>query len=174
MILPYHDEQPNIHPSVFMAHGAIISGDVRIGQQSSIWFNAIIRGDVEPTIIGERVNIQDNSTLHQSPGFPLILEDDVTIGHNVILHSAHIKRGALIGMGAILLDGAIVEEEAMVGAGTLVPPGKIVPARTLVVGSPFKILRELNDQDLKELQRIRQDYVEKGATYKRMQAESQG
>lgn len=169
MILPYYGKEPQIADSAFIAKGVVISGDVSIGEQASIWYNTVIRGDVSPTIIGNRVNIQDNCTLHQSPNLPLILEDDVTVGHNAILHSCHIKRGALIGMGAIILDGAEIGEEAMVGAGALVPPGKKVPPRTLVVGSPAKILRELTDADFAELERIRQTYVDKGQYYKQLE-----
>lgn len=169
MILPYYGKEPQIADSAFIAKGVVISGDVSIGEQASIWYNTVIRGDVSPTIIGNRVNIQDNCTLHQSPNLPLVLEDDVTVGHNAILHSCHIKRGALIGMGAIILDGAEIGEEAMVGAGALVPPGKKVPPRTLVVGSPAKILRELTDADFAELERIRQTYVDKGQYYKQLE-----
>ncbi len=169
MILPYQEKKPKIAESAYIAKGVVLSGDIVIGEESSLWFNTVIRGDVSPTIIGDRVNIQDNSTLHQSPDFPLILEDDVTVGHNVILHSCHVKKGALIGMGAIVLDGAVIGEEAMVGAGALVPPGKTVPPRTLVVGSPAKVMRELNENDYAEMRRIRQTYVQKGQYYKQLE-----
>lgn len=169
MILSYKGKEPKIADSAYVSKGVVITGDVIVGEQTSIWYNTVIRGDVSPTIIGDRVSIQDNSTLHQSPTLPLIIEDDVTIGHNVVLHSCHIKKGALIGMGAIILDGVEIGEEAMVGAGALVPPGKKIPPRTLVVGSPAKVVRELNDHDFSELQRIRQTYVEKGAYYKELE-----
>lgn len=173
MVLPYKGKMPNIDPTVYIAKGVVITGDVVIGQESSVWYNTVIRGDVSPTIIGNRVNIQDNSTLHQSPNIPLILEDDVSVGHNAILHSCHIKKGALIGMGAIILDGVEIGEEAMIGAGTLVPPGKKIPPRTLVVGSPGRVVRELNDHDLSELKRIRETYVEKGQYYKNLEQTNQ-
>lgn len=166
---PYGGKQPDIHETVYLAKGSVVTGDVKIGKETSIWYNVVIRGDVAPTIIGERISIQDNSTLHQSPNLPLIIEDDVTIGHNAILHSCIVRKGALIGMGAIILDGAEIGEEAMVGAGALVPPGKKIPPRTLVVGSPAKALRELNAHDQAEMQRIRQVYVEKGQYYKQME-----
>lgn len=169
MIIPYKDRTPKIDPSVFLAKGAVVTGDVEIGESTSIWYNAVIRGDVAPTQIGRRVSIQDNSTLHQSPGIALIVEDDVTVGHNAILHSCHIKQGALVGMGAIIMDGAVVGENAMVGAGALVPPGKEIPAGMLAVGTPARVVRELNDQDIAEMQRIQQSYVEKGQYYKDMQ-----
>lgn len=171
MILPYQGKQPKIDPSAYISKGVVITGDVEVGPETSIWYNTVIRGDVSPTIIGARASIQDNSTLHQSPNIPLIIEDDVTIGHNAILHSCHIKKGALIGMGAIVLDGAEIGEEAMIAAGALVPPGKKIPPRTLAVGSPAKVVRDLNDHDFSELQRIRQTYVEKGAYYKQLEAE---
>ncbi|WP_025025436.1 gamma carbonic anhydrase [Caldalkalibacillus mannanilyticus] len=169
MILPYKGKEPQIASSVFLAKGVVVTGEVSIDEETSVWYNTVIRGDVSPTIIGKRVSIQDNSTLHQSPSFPLIIEDDVTVGHNAILHSCHIKKGALIGMGAIILDGAEIGEEAMIGAGCLVPPGKKIPPRTLAVGSPAKVVRELTEHDYSELRRIRQSYVEKGQYYKELE-----
>ncbi|WP_202078292.1 gamma carbonic anhydrase family protein [Caldalkalibacillus salinus] len=171
MIMPYKGVNPQIAASAYLSKGVVVTGDVKVGEETSIWYNAVIRGDVAPTVIGNRVSIQDNSTLHQSPNVPLIIEDDVTVGHNVVLHSCHIKEGALIGMGAIVLDGAEIGEEAMVGAGALIPPGKKIPPRTLVVGSPAKEVRPLEEHDFSELQRIRQTYVEKGQYYKQLEAE---
>ncbi|MBB6634483.1 gamma carbonic anhydrase family protein [Cohnella thailandensis] len=169
-IHPYKDKEPDIHETAYLAKGSVVTGDVRIGRETSIWYNSVIRGDVAPTIIGERVSIQDNSTLHQSPGNPLIIEDDVTVGHNAVLHSCTVRKGALVGMGAIVLDGAEIGEEAMIGAGALVPPGKKIPPRTLVVGSPAKPMRELNENDLADMRRIRREYVEKGQYYKRLES----
>ncbi|RUS43956.1 gamma carbonic anhydrase family protein [Cohnella sp. AR92] len=169
-IHPYGGKQPDIHETVYLANGSVVTGDVKIGKETSIWYNVVIRGDVAPTLIGERTSIQDNSTLHQSPGNPLIIEDDVTVGHNAILHSCIVRKGALIGMGAIVLDGAEIGEEAMVGAGALVPPGKKIPPRTLVIGSPAKPMRELNERDFADMQRIRREYVEKGQYYKKLES----
>ncbi len=171
-ILPYMGKKPTIHETVFLAKGSLVSGDVTIGKDSSIWYNTVIRGDIAPTIIGERTSIQDNSTLHQSPGNPLIIEDEVTVGHNAVLHSCIVRQGALIGMGAIILDGAEIGEEAMIGAGSLVPPGKRIPPRCLAVGSPAKVIRELDEKDFAELKRIRQSYVEKGRYYKEVEREN--
>ncbi|MGN1402677.1 MAG: gamma carbonic anhydrase family protein [Bacillus sp. (in: firmicutes)] len=170
MFYPYHDKKPEIHPSVYISENAVITGDVKVGEQSSIWFNTVIRGDVAPTLIGDRVNIQDNSTLHQSPGNPLILEDDVTIGHNVILHSCHVKKAALIGMGSIILDGAEIGAGAFIGAGSLVPQGKIIPPNTLAFGRPAKVVRELNEEDIRDMQRISREYAEKAQYYKSIQS----
>ncbi|WP_440602355.1 gamma carbonic anhydrase [Bacillus sp. GB_SG_008] len=169
MIYPYKDKNPKIANSAFIADYVTITGDVTIGEESSIWFNTVIRGDVSPTIIGDRVNVQDQCTLHQSPAYPLILEDDVTIGHQVILHSCTVKKDALIGMGSIILDGAEIGEGAFIGAGSLVPQGKKIPPNTLAFGRPAKVIRELTDEDCKDMARIRRQYVEKGQYYKSLQ-----
>ncbi|WP_210609291.1 gamma carbonic anhydrase [Priestia flexa] len=166
MIYPYKGKTPSVSPTCYIADYVTITGDVTIGDESSIWFNTVIRGDVSPTVIGKRVNIQEQSTLHQSPNLPLIIEDDVTIGHQVILHSALIRKNALIGMGSIILDGAEVGEGAFIGAGSLVPPGKKIPPHTLALGRPAKVVRELTDEDIKDMNRIRTQYVEKGQYYK--------
>ncbi|QPA30432.1 gamma carbonic anhydrase [Thermaerobacillus caldiproteolyticus] len=169
MIYPYKGKFPKIAESAFIADYVTITGDVVIGEETSIWFNTVIRGDVAPTIIGNRVNIQDNSILHQSPNNPLIIEDDVTIGHQVILHSSIIRKNALIGMGSIILDGAEIGEGAFIGAGSLVPQGKKIPPHTLAFGRPAKIIRELTEEDIREMERIRREYVEKGQYYKSLQ-----
>lgn len=166
MISHYKNIFPKIHDTAFVAKDAVINGDVEIGEESSIWFKTVIRGDVAPTRIGKRVSIQDLSMLHQSPDTPLIVEDDVTVGHQVTLHSATIRKHALIGMGSIILDGAEVGEHAFVGAGSLVPPGKKIPPHTLAMGRPAKVVRELTDKDYAEMERVRNSYVEKGKYYK--------
>ena len=169
IVYPYHEKNPDMHDSVYVAEGAVVTGDVKIGEQSSVWFNSVIRGDVAPTIIGNRVNIQDNSVLHQSPNNPLILEDDVTVGHSVILHSCTVKKGALIGMGSIVLDGAVIGEGAFIGAGSLVPQGKVIPPGSMAFGRPAKVVRELNEEDIKDMLRISREYAEKGQYYKSLQ-----
>lgn len=166
MILPYYDKKPVINSSVYVASNAVISGDVEIGEQSSVWFHTVIRGDVAPTRIGKRVNIQDQSMLHQSPNRPLVIEDDVTIGHQVMLHSSIIRKNALIGMGSTILDGAEIGEGAFIGAGSLVPPGKTIPPHTLALGRPAKVVRDLTDADVKEMERVRTEYVERGQYYR--------
>jgi len=166
MISHYKNIYPKIHDTAFVAKDAVINGDVEIGEESSIWFKTVIRGDVAPTRIGKRVSIQDLSMLHQSPDMPLIVENDVTIGHQVTLHSATIRNNALIGMGSIILDGAEIGEHAFVGAGSLVPPGKKIPPRTLAMGRPAKVIRELTEKDYSEMERVRKSYVEKGKYYR--------
>ncbi|MBM7715854.1 gamma carbonic anhydrase family protein [Siminovitchia sp. FSL H7-0308] len=168
-IYPYNGKTPQIAPSVFIADYATITGDVVIGEESSVWFNCTIRGDVAPTIIGKKVNIQDNSVLHQSPGNPLIIEDEVTVGHQVILHSCIIRKKALIGMGSILLDQAEIGEGAFIGAGSLVPQGKVIPPNTVAFGRPAKVIREVTDADRAEMERISREYAEKGVYYQSLQ-----
>lgn len=166
MICEYKGYYPEIADTAYVAEDTVITGDVSIGEYASIWFKTVIRGDVAPVRIGNNTNVQDLSLLHQSPGMPLTLEDGVTIGHQVTLHSATIKKNALVGMGSIVLDGAVIGEEAFLGAGSLVPPGKTIPPRTLAVGRPAKVVRDLTEKDFKELDRIRKSYVEKGQYYK--------
>ncbi|WP_163526697.1 gamma carbonic anhydrase family protein [Halobacillus ihumii] len=172
MICEYKGKYPQIDSTAYIAEDAAITGDVVIGPYASVWFKTVIRGDVAPVKIGKEVNIQDLSMLHQSPNQPLIIEDGVTVGHQVTLHSAHIKKDALIGMGSLILDGAEIGEQAFIGAGSLVPPGKVIPPRTLAFGRPAKVVRELNEEDYKELERIRTTYVEKGQVYKQLRKES--
>lgn len=170
MIYPFKDKYPLIAETAFIADYVTITGDVEIGEQSSVWFNSSIRGDVAPTRIGNKVNIQDNSILHQSPNNPLILEDEVTVGHQVILHSCIIRKRALIGMGSIILDQAEIGEGAFIGAGSLVPQGKKIPPNTLAFGRPAKVIRELTLEDKKEMERIYTEYAEKAQYYKSLQS----
>lgn len=166
MIHHYKKQLPTIHPSAFVAKNATVIGDVSIDEDCSIWFQSVLRGDVAPTRIGKRVNIQDLSMIHQSPDFPVHIEDDVTIGHQVTIHGATIRNNSLIGMGTMILDGAEVGEHAYIGAGSLIPPGKKIPPHTLAFGRPAKVVRELTEKDYEEMKRIRKSYVEKGKYYK--------
>ncbi|MDV7766254.1 gamma carbonic anhydrase family protein [Peribacillus simplex] len=166
MIYPFKGKEPDIAESAYIAENAVVTGDVKIGEESSIWFNSVIRGDVSPTIIGNKVSIQDNSVLHQSPNNPLIIEDEVTIGHQVTLHSCKIRKGALIGMGSIVLDAAEIGEGAFIGAGSLVPQGKVIPPNMLAFGRPAKVIREINEEDRQDMERIVREYAEKGQYYK--------
>lgn len=165
-IYPYKELYPKIHETAYIADFVTITGDVEIGEYTSIWFQTVIRGDVAPTKIGKYCNIQDLCVLHQSPNNPLIIEDEVTVGHQVILHSCVIRSRALIGMGSIILDGAEIGEGAFIGAGSLVPPGKKIPPRTLAFGRPAKVIRPLTEEDEKEMKRIVKEYCEKGQLYK--------
>ncbi|WP_353462295.1 gamma carbonic anhydrase family protein [Mammaliicoccus sciuri] len=166
MIKSFKGQKPQIDQSCYIAENATLIGDITIGPKSSVWFNSVIRGDVAPTIIGEGVNIQDLCCLHQSPNQPLIIEDFVTVGHKVTLHSSIIRKHALIGMDSTILDGAEIGEYAFIGAGSLVPPGKKIPPHTLAFGRPAKVIRELTEDDYNELKRINASYIEKAKIYK--------
>jgi len=144
----YLDQKPTIDSKATLFHGAKIVGDVTLKAYVNVWFNATIRGDMASVEIGERTNIQDNVVIHTNTDLPTVIGEDVTVGHSAMIHAATVKNHALIGMGSIILDGAIIGEYAMVGAGCLVPPGKIVPDRTLVVGNPMRIVRELTPKEI--------------------------
>jgi carbonic anhydrase/acetyltransferase-like protein (isoleucine patch superfamily) len=145
---------------------ATVIGDVTIGPASSIWYGVVIRGDVNFIRIGERTNVQDNTVIHVTAAtHPTFIEDDVTIGHQAIVHGCHVKRGALIGLGSRLMDGAEVGESALVGAGALVPPGFVVPPRTLVTGVPCRIRRELTPEELQGLVHSAAHYVKLAERY---------
>ncbi len=157
---------PEIHPTVFIADQAVIIGDVKIGEESSVWFNTVIRGDVNYIRIGKRTNIQDNSVLHVTTNtHPLVIGDEVTAGHGVILHGCTIKDRALIGMGATVLDGAVVESDSLVGAGSLVPPGFKVPSGTLVMGVPAKVKRNLTNKEIEDIKVGASNYVRNSRSF---------
>ncbi len=152
-LFPYLDLFPKLHESVFLASGVKIIGDVEIGKDSSVWYNTVVRGDVNYIRIGVMTNIQDCSMLHVTNGkFPLTIGDKVTVGHSVTLHGCTINNLCLIGMGAVILDGAIVGQNAMVAAGSVIKPGFVVPSGTLVAGVPAKIVRDLSDQEIDEFE----------------------
>ena len=160
-IYPYQGLVPKIADNVFLADGVRIVGDVEIGRDSSIWYNAVIRGDVHYIRIGERTNIQDNCLLHVTHDTaPLLIGRGVTVGHLATLHSCTVRDYSLIGMGAIVLDKAVVEEYAFVAAGALVKPGFIVPSRTLVAGIPARVLRDLRPEEIEDLPASADRYFE--------------
>ncbi|MEK3703344.1 gamma carbonic anhydrase family protein [Paenibacillus sp. FSL R7-0198] len=166
MIIPYKGLQPQLHPSVYMAEGAKLIGDLRMGEESSVWFNAVLRADLAPIIIGKRCNIQDNVVGHVNTDQPLIVEDDVSVGHTAIIHGCRIGTGSLIGMGAILLNGADIGEYTLIGAGSVVTENSKIPPYTLALGTPAKVIRELTDADLERMSRTSLGYVTKGKEYR--------
>ena len=166
MLIPYKGDKPELHPTVFVAPGAKVIGKVLVGEESTIWFNTVLRGDEGPITIGKRCSIQDNSTIHLYEGAPVVVEDEVTVGHNVILHGCKVGKRSIIGMGSTILDHAEIGEECIIGANTLIPPGKKIPPRSLVVGSPGKVVRELNEKDFEIIQLSIDSYVEKGYDYR--------
>lgn len=172
-ILPYKGKSPLIDESVFIADGAVIIGDVIIGKDSNIWFNSVIRGDVNYIKIGERTNIQDGCILHVTTvKYPLIIGDDVTVGHGAILHGAVIHSKCLIGMGAIVLDGAEVNPYSLVAAGSLVRQGFVVPEGTLVAGVPARVVRELTEDEKRMIEMSAIHYVELSKEYKNLKGVS--
>ena len=160
MIRPFRGKSPQIHPTAFVEDSAQIIGDVHIGAGSSVWFGAVVRGDVYYIRIGERTNIQDGSVVHVANGtHATILEDEVTVGHNVTLHGCRVGRGSLVGMGSVVMDGVEVGEKSLIAAGALVSPGTIIPPRSLVMGFPAKVKRELTDEEVAGLDVFWQNYV---------------
>lgn len=136
----------------WVAPTALVVGNVHIGDDASIWFNAVVRGDNEPIRIGPRSNVQDGCVVHTDLGFPVTIGADCTVGHMVMLHGCTIGRGSLIGIGAIILNGALIGDECLVGAHALIPEGKDIPARSVVLGAPGKIVRQVTEDDLARMQ----------------------
>lgn len=167
MLHQYKQVSPQLDPSVFVASSADVIGNVLIGADSSVWFQVVIRGDVNHIHIGKRTNLQDGTVVHVThKTHPTIIGDDVTIGHNVTVHGCKIGHRCLIGMGAIVLDGAEVEDDAMIAAGALVTPGTCIPSGTLYAGAPAKYKRHLSDKEIAELKQSADNYVQYAANYK--------
>src|SRR2546428_4734588 len=149
MIRPFRGVHPQIHPTAFIADSAQVIGDVHVGEQASIWFGTVARGDMYYIRIGDRTNVQDNCVLHTRVGeMPTILEDEVTVGHGVTLHGCYVERGALIGIGSIVLEVARVGAQSLVGAGSLISPGTFIPPRSLVMGIPGRVKRPLSEEEV--------------------------
>lgn len=172
MIRSFQGMQPRIDPSAFIAETAVVIGDVTVGAESSIWYNVVARGDVNFIRIGARSNIQDLTMLHvthkkhaDDPGAPLVIGDDVTVGHSVTLHGCTIENGAFIGMQAMVMDKAVVGEGALVGARALVTEGTVIPPHTLWVGAPARYKRDLTPDEIAWLQRSAGNYVRYSREY---------
>jgi len=160
------DAAPTIHESVFVADTATIIGQVSIAEDASVWFGATLRGDNEPITVGSRTNIQEGAVLHADPGFPLTLEDNVTVGHQAMLHGCTVKEGSLIGIQAVVLNGAVIGRNCLVGAGAVVTEGKVFPDNSLILGAPAKVVRELTEADAANLLRIANGYAERRDYFK--------
>jgi carbonic anhydrase/acetyltransferase-like protein (isoleucine patch superfamily) len=160
MIKSFRNIEPTIHDTAFVADGAIVIGDVEIGEEASVWFGSIVRGDVNHIRIGDRTNIQDACVIHvSSKDHPTILESEITVGHRVTLHGCYVETGCLIGIGSIILDGARVGQNSLVAAGSLITPGTIIPPRSLVMGAPARVKRPLTAEEVEDLTRSWQNYV---------------
>lgn len=160
------DDAPTIHESVFVADNATIIGRVSLAREVSVWFNATLRGDNEPIIVGERCNIQDGAVLHASVGYPLTLAANVSVAHQAIAHGCTIGEGSLIGIQAVVLNGAVIGRNCLVGAGAVVTIGKVFPDNSLILGAPAKAVRELTEANLASLKRAVDNYVARRARYR--------
>jgi len=161
MIKSFLEQTPRVHPTVFIADDAFVIGDVEIDEDSSVWFGSVIRGDVNYIRIGARTNIQDHTVIHVNSGtHPTILEDEITVGHRVTLHGCYVESGSLIGIGSVLLDGVRIGRGSLIAAGSLVTPNTQIPPRSMVMGAPARVKRELTDEELEHLRHSWQHYVE--------------
>lgn len=157
---------PNIHPSSYIAPGAIVIGNVELQENSSVWFNAVLRGDNDKITIGKGSNIQDGTIVHSDEGYPTTIHENVTVGHNVILHGCTIMEGALIGMGSTILNGAVIGKGSLVAAGSLVREGMTIEPGMLVAGVPAKAIRQLTENDMERIKSGAFHYVENGKKFR--------
>ncbi|MDP2809750.1 MAG: gamma carbonic anhydrase family protein [Rhodocyclaceae bacterium] len=159
------DRHPQLDDTVWVAPNATVIGDVRLAANVSLWWNTVLRGDNDPIAIGENSNIQDGSVLHTDLGAPLTVGRGVTVGHGVVLHGCTIGDDSLIGIGSVILNRAVIGRNCLIGANSLIPEGKTIPDRSLVMGSPGKVIRELTDEEVARIQRTARNYVENGRRY---------
>ena len=152
-------KRPTLGQRVYIARGAIVEGDVTLGDFSSIWHNAVLRGDINRIVVGHYSNVQDNSVLHLADEYPCIVGDYVTIGHNAIVHACTIGNQTLVGMGAIIMDGVVIGEQSIIGAGALVTQGQQIPAGSMVLGSPAVVARMLSAAEKERLKSFAEKYV---------------
>ena len=165
-IMPYNGKQPKIHKNVFVAPNATVIGDVEIGEGSSLWFNTVVRGDFQPIRIGKYTNVQDNCTIHVMMDASTNIGDNVLIGHNAILHCAHIDSNCLIGMGSIILGYSEIGDNVILGAGTLLTQRKKIPSNSLVFGNPAEIVRALRDDEIQAVKESALHYHTVAEKYK--------
>lgn len=170
MIYRLDDVTPKLGEGVFIAPNASVIGDVVLGDEASVWFGVVIRGDVMPIRIGARTNVQDNTVVHVTKGTAsTTVGTDVTIGHSAIIHGCTIGDGCLVGMGSIVLDGAILEDEVFIAAGSLVSPGTRMPARSLALGRPARVVRKLTDADLASMREAASSYVQNARAFGKLE-----
>jgi carbonic anhydrase/acetyltransferase-like protein (isoleucine patch superfamily) len=167
MIKSFGDKSPKVHGAAFVTDDSFVIGDVEIGEEASVWFGSIVRGDVNYIRIGDRTNIQDACVIHvSSTDHPTVLEHEITVGHRVTLHGCYVESGCLIGIGSIVLDGARIGKNSLVAAGSLVTPGTVIPPGSLVMGAPAKVKRPLTPEELESLSRSWKNYVELSRRYR--------
>ena len=165
-IYQLNDLAPTIDATAWVADSAQVMGNVTLGEDVSIWFGVVARGDTSSIVIGKGSNIQDNSVLHADHDMPLVIGENVTVGHQVMLHGCTVGDGSLIGIGAIVLNGANIGKHCLVGAGALVTEGKEFPDGTMIIGSPAKAARQLSTEQIEGLKMSAQHYVDNAARYK--------
>lgn len=168
-IYPFRGVWPQIDPDAYLADNVTVVGNVTIKRGANLWPGVVVRGDDNAIVIGEGVNIQDNTVVHVDPGDPLVLDDYCMVGHSAIIHCKHIGTGTLIGMGAILLANADIGEECIIGAGTMITQNKIIQPRSMIYGTPFKFVRSLRQEEIEGIQKDIRDYEALGQEYKAMQ-----
>lgn len=165
-IYQYDEQRPDIHESTYVAEDATVIGKVVLREGASVWPQAVLRGDNEVIDIGAGSNVQEGAVLHTDPGFPLAVGDNVTIGHQAMLHGCSIGAGSLIGIQAVILNGAVIGKNCLVGAGAIVTEGKVFPDNSLIIGAPAKVLRELDAATIAKFHENAADYVARGQTHK--------
>ena len=167
MIYDFEKNIPEVHPDAWAASNATLIGKVKLEKNSSIWFNAVLRGDIELITIGENSNIQDGSVLHTDPGYKLNIGKGVTVGHMVMLHGCQIGDDTLIGIGSIILNNAKIGNNCIIGANSLITENKIIPDNSLVVGSPGRVLRKVTEKEIKAIHENAKHYVDGSKKYKK-------
>ena len=167
MIYDFEGHTPKLDPNSWVASNSVIIGKVELKKDSNIWFNVTLRGDVEPITVGEGSNVQDGSVVHSDPGCPVIIGKNVTIGHLVMLHGCVIEDDCLIGIGSTILNKAKIGKNSIIGANALVTENKVIPERSLVLGSPGKIVRQVTDEEIKSIKENADHYVENFKKYKK-------
>ena len=158
-------KKPTLGKGVYIAQGAAVFGDVTLGDYSSVWCNAVLRGDINRIVVGHHSNIQDNAVLHLAEKLPCVLGNYVTVGHGAIVHACTVGNQVLVGMGSTILDGAVIGKQSLIGAGALVPPDTQIPAGSLVLGVPAKVARKLTPQERAELKALAEKCVQAAAYY---------
>ena len=165
-VLPHHDTFPQISQSAWVAPGASVIGDVHLGEESSVWYGAVLRGDTEPIRIGARTNVQDGCVLHADPGYPAIVGEGCVVGHNAVVHGCEIGDNCLVGMGCTILNGAKIGDGSIVAAGAVVPEGREFPPRSLIVGIPAKRVGDVSDEQAEDIARGASEYVERAISHR--------
>jgi carbonic anhydrase/acetyltransferase-like protein (isoleucine patch superfamily) len=165
-LLPFGGRTPRVAPDAYVAPGAWLIGDVTLGAEASVWFNAVLRGDSAAIVLGRRVNLQDAAIVHVDAGYPTEIGEDVTVGHAAIIHAATIGPRVLVGMQAVVLTGATIGEGSILGAGALIPEGRTIPPRSLVLGTPGRVVREVSDDEYAAIIHSAEHYAELARAYR--------